>query len=437
MTEEQIKQQEKIFSTWLSSKKALIVDPSGSSRAGLARTLGQLGAKTNNVIRCSTFAEAEKNMLKHRPSLVITEYDVGKRCGLDLLQKRRDEDSDSFQALFIMMTGNTSQSAVAQAAEEEVDGYILKPYTIEILRNLLIQTALQKLNPSEYIKKINEGKELVEDGKLEDAKKSFEQAIKLDNKPALAFAYVGQVEYLKKTFAGARQSYNKGLGINKIHYKCMTGLFDTFYKEKNYKQAYDIVKKLSRYFPANPERLSSVLHLAIITQSYSDVERYYQAFTNLDVRNEALIKYVCAALVVCGKYYLKNNSPSRALELFEKAGITSAGRPKILRKIILALMEYDLCKQSKPFLERFPEGARSKAEYLSMELLVECSEGNDAIILEKGVRLLRENVIDPYIYMIVIEKLTVLGKKDEAIDYHQKALKKWPLFKHKFDEAIK
>jgi hypothetical protein len=54
-----------------------------------------------------------------------------------------------------MVTGNSSQSAVSpEAAEEDVDTFILKPYTIEIFSSVcFLKAAMAKLYPSDYMKK--------------------------------------------------------------------------------------------------------------------------------------------------------------------------------------------------------------------------------------------------------------------------------------------
>jgi len=111
----------------------------------------------------------------------------------------------------------------------------------------------------------------------------------------------------------AKGVYFQGLKFNKIHYKCNLGLYDLYLKEKNYVEAYDVIKRLSHYFPANPKRLAEVLRLAIINSRFEDIEQYYAAFCNMDDREDSLIRHVCAALIVCGKFYLRNGEKARAM----------------------------------------------------------------------------------------------------------------------------
>ena len=121
----------KLFAAYVAPRKILIADTNSASRAGIARSLNNLGAKTTNLLMVTSLAEAEEVIKKDNPQIVICDYDLGTSCGLTLLQSQREKNKDTKNSLFVLVTGNTSQSAVAQAAEEDVDAFVLKPYTLE------------------------------------------------------------------------------------------------------------------------------------------------------------------------------------------------------------------------------------------------------------------------------------------------------------------
>ena len=189
-------------------------------------------------------------------------------------------------SLFVLVTGNTSQTAVARAAEEDVDAYIIKPFTAGVFRASLIRAAVLKTDPPEYLKIIERGKTQLQDGHLDDALKTFDHCKTLDSSPTLACFYAGQSHELKQAADTAKGNYLKGLEYNKIHYKCLVGLYENLMTRKLHVDAYSVIKKLSQYFPANPQRMTAVLRLAIVTSSYEDVERYYRIFTTIDPGNE-------------------------------------------------------------------------------------------------------------------------------------------------------
>jgi DNA-binding NarL/FixJ family response regulator len=414
------------FTQFIASRSVVVVDPHLSSRAGLSKTLVELGARASHVGLASNVTDGNAEIERRKPNIVICEYDLGKSCGLELLQGLRAANPASKEWIFLLLTANTSQSAVARAAEEDVDGFILKPYTIGVLRQTIMKVALAKIQPSDYVKAIETGKKYLEEKNMEEALKQFDTALTLDAKPSLAHFYRGQVELMKQAMQEAEGDYQAGLNHNKIHYKCLVGIFDMFMEQKRYAEAYDVVKRISRYFPANPQRLATVLRLAIMNQGFEDIERYYQMFCALEQRNEELVKYICAALVVCGKYYLQTNVPSRAHELFQKAAITAAGKTRILREIIQNLCDFDLQSMAGEYLKRFPVDTQQQADFLAMQYLVQSKTAALGVTIEAGRNLVKKGVQDPLIYRILIAKSIEANFMDAAEQLVVDAGKIWP-----------
>jgi len=415
----------KILSGYISDKNIVIVDQNPSSRMGISRMFTSIGAKSANIRTADSYEQGTKEIIATKPHIVVCDYDLGKRNGLELIQTLKKQSPDYSKSLFIIITGNTSQSAVSQAAEEDVDTYILKPYTIEIFRQSILRATISKIAPSDYMKKIEEGKKLLLEMKPDEAKTLFEEAKKIDPKPALACFYIGQAEMMSKALEQAQGSYTQGLNFNKIHYKCLTGLFDLLMQKNMHSDAYDVVKRISRYFPANPQRLAQVLRLAIITKSYEDVERYYQSFIDLETRSDELIRYICAALVVCGKYYINSNNSSRGLELFKKASITGTGKVKILREIITTLCENEMYKDAREHLARFPADAKTGVDFQAMNYAISSANQPFNVTISMGNELLKADFHDPMIYQVMIKKYIEEGMKEAAEELIQKGINKW------------
>ncbi|MBI3543714.1 MAG: response regulator [Deltaproteobacteria bacterium] len=116
------------FVEFIQDRKILIADSSSVTRSSLARILNDLGVKGGQISLVSTMEQALEEIPRFRPHVVVAEFDLGKRCGLDLIQLQRETHPEQArECIFIIVAGNTSQSAVARAAEEDVDAYIVKP----------------------------------------------------------------------------------------------------------------------------------------------------------------------------------------------------------------------------------------------------------------------------------------------------------------------
>ncbi|MBI3555454.1 MAG: response regulator [Deltaproteobacteria bacterium] len=427
-----------IFTKYLENRKVLIADPSSTSRSGLYNVFRELGAKSNLTILVSSFNQAQTAIESEKPHIVVAEFELGKRCGLDLLQKQREfRPLETKETLFIIATGNTSQSAVARAAEEDIDAYIIKPITPEVVRKTVMKAAIAKIRPPEYVVAIEDGKKAMAAGSLDEAQQHFERARKLDPAPALACAYLGQLNYLRKILDAAQGNYESGLQYNRIHYKCMVGLYEVLMGMREHTAAYEVVRRIAQYFPANPKRLAEVLRLAIVTGKYEDIEKYYAIFINLDDRDETLIKYICSALVVCGKYYLSTKvGNARALELFRKASATSSGRPMILREIILSLIDYRLAKEAEQFLAKFPPEDCNSDDFLLMRFLIKVADGPRNAVFEQGRTLLQREIKDMRLFTEMIKIAVENHLPSAAEQYYYAAIKAYPDKKAHFDELL-
>jgi CheY-like chemotaxis protein len=427
----------KYFAKYLEGKKIVIADPSAAARSGLVSVCRDLGAKTSQITLVNSFKQAVEQIEALKPHIVLAEYQLGKRCGLDLLQTMRVRDAEELKStLFVLITGNTSQSAVARAAEEDIDAYIIKPFTVDMVRKLLIKAAMIKLKPPNYLLKIEEGKKALSDSRFEEAEKAFNEARTLDPSPALACYYLGHLHFIRKLFEDAKGDYKTGLNFNKIHYKCMVGLYELLASRKEHAEAYEVVKRISQYFPANPKRLAEVLRLAIVNAKYEDVEKYYAIFCNIDERDDMLIRYICAALVVCGRFYLGTNSRTRALDLFTKAAATGTGRTKILKEVVQALIDFTLHKEARLFLSKFPAESQTSPEYLVLDFQLTNAEGNSSATINKGRAILAAGVHDAHLFAIMIQRSLEARLIPAAETLFHEAVKLYPDKKPDFEALV-
>ena len=422
-------QKKELFSKYVSSITIVIADSSSSSRVRLAKTLVDLGAKRPNIALANTYEEAEAEIKRLKPKMVLCDYVLtGGRSGLDLLQEQKAlyPDGAGKDTIFVLVTGNTSQSAVASAAEEDVDTFILKPYTIDSIKNSLVNVTIAKLYPNDYIKMVETGKTALFAGEMDAAVERLDKAKTMDSKPTLACFYRGQVDLIREALEDAQGDFKKGLSYNKIHYKCLVGLYELLMKQKKHAEAYSVIKRLAQYFPANPKRLASVLRLAIVTENYDDIEGYYQIFTCIENRTDELVRYICSALIVCGKHYLARKVQSRALELFEKVAISCAGRTKFLRFTIETLVEFKLPKEGAKYLARFPQDQRDQEDFLSMDYLIFDQSSNAGTSIQKGRALINKDVHCALIYEILIRRHFEAKLIDAGDGLLENASKRWP-----------
>jgi len=425
------------FREFLKDQLVFIVDTASASRRRLAATMVGLGAQMSKVTLHGSFEEAEADMKARQPRVVICDYMIGNRSGLDLLQAQRASFPDGKDCLFMLVTGNTSQSAVARAAEEDIDSFILKPYTINSLTESIVSAAINKLYPTEYRKVVEEGKQLLFGGRIDEAMDLFEKAIGMHPKPALACFYYGQAETLKQALADARGSYLKGISFNKIHYKCLVGLFELFMSQKAYPEAYDVIRRVQKYFPANPKRLASVIRLAVLNEKFEDIETLYSIFKDMELRDDEITRHMVAGLIVAAQNRLRKSEKTRAVEIFNDASISCAGQTGFLRKIVEILSENNISEPMQDILNRFPAAKQKETDFLVSRYLFMNQTAQPGVSIQFGQNLIKEGHHTVSLYLTLAWRMGQFAKKDAAESMIYDGIKRFPAEKQKFEELKK
>jgi len=417
-----------VFKEFITKNGVLVVDKNPSSRSRLLKIMCDLGAKRTNVHTASSIKEAEEIINSKNIGVVLSDYFVSGGSGFDLFKMIREKEPLRKDLCLVLVTGNVSQTAVAKAAEEDVDSFILKPFTVDSIQNSLITTITNKIKPNPYFTRIDEGKILIEEGKYDDAIKKLKSAVSLNLKPSLAQFYIGQAEYLKEQAENAIGSYNKGLEFSNIHYKCLVGLYQIFIKNEKYDDAYHVVKKIAKFYPANPDRLMEIIRLTVKTSNFEDMKTYYEIFTALDERPSTVVKYVGAGLYVAGKYYLKKNDLDKALQYFDNVAVSCSEFPKFIRAIISTLVECDKADHASKYLSQFAVETKNDEDYMVSDYLVTSKTINDMnLLIRSGLDLYNNNVRDYFCMKFLVEAMKKSGQNQEKIKpFIEEINKRWP-----------
>ena len=421
---------------YLKNSTVLIVDYNASARIALKKVLVAMGAPIMKTELASSNEEAEAIIKKVKPNIVFCDYKVGNSYGLDLLQKQKEEHpKETNNCIFILVTSNTSQSAVAQAAEEDIDSFILKPYTIESFTSALHGAIMLKQNPNDYLKLINQGKELLDQNAIDEAIKQFEVALSKDDKPSLACFYKGMAHLKQQKIENSEASYKNGLNYNKLHYKCLTGLYELLLSLKKYDAAYEIVQEIVRFFPNNTKKISGVFRLAIQTKNYADIEIFYEEFKKIEGRNDEIIKCWCAALIVCAKHFFEEKNEKSAFEFIAKAVASATGNHSILRNVVHVLAQHGQINMAEDVLKRFSKPTPADSIYAISQFLITSKSKDIETIINEGVALIKRGIQDPYIYQTTIDSYIKYGKSERAEEFLVQAQKKYSNVKAEIKKA--
>ena len=405
-----------VFKKFMEESEILVVDKNPGSRSRLLKIVSDLGAKRHMIHTAGSLVEASDILDSKKITLVLSDYMIAGGSGFDLFKMIREQQPNNKKLCLVLVTSNISQTAVAKAAEEDVDSFIIKPYTLQSIHENLISTIMAKIQPSEYVQKIDAAKKHIQAGELNEAETLLKAAMNLNPKPALALFYLGQVEYMRKFVDKAQGSYQEGLSFNTIHFKCLVGLYELFMKDNKFMEAYAIVKKISKYFPANPDRLTQIVRLAIRTENFRDMQFYYEVFTSLDERPAVLINYIGAGLFISGKYLHNNGETETAIQYFDNIAVSCSEYTKFLRAIISFLSESDKAKEAEKYLSRFPASAKNDDDYIISDFLLTAKMGYEpSKVVKAGLDVYNRKIRDVEVMKALIKAMEMNGYKAEKL----------------------
>lgn len=110
--------------------KVLVVDDFSTMRRIVKNILRQLGF--NNIVEADDGTTGLGVLQKEKIDLIISDWNMPKMTGLDLLKAVRSDDALK-DIPFLMVTAEAQQENIIEAVKAGVSNYIVKPFTAETL----------------------------------------------------------------------------------------------------------------------------------------------------------------------------------------------------------------------------------------------------------------------------------------------------------------
>lgn len=120
-----------------SAIKILVIDDMSTMRNLVKKRLTEMGFQNFEEAEDGQLAWAKLNSVPDI-RLVVSDWNMPNCTGLELLKKVRT-DSRLKELPFVLLTAETEITQVKEAIVAGVDGYVLKPFTLESLREKLTQ----------------------------------------------------------------------------------------------------------------------------------------------------------------------------------------------------------------------------------------------------------------------------------------------------------
>jgi len=298
-----------------------------------------------------------------------------------------------------------------------MDGIVSLPFTGHTILETLITGVKHKLNPSPYVKKIEEGRGSYLKGNLELANTAFQAALKLHKHPYEGHYFLGRINYDNNLEEEAIKCYEEAVSHNSAFYKGLKALCSIYYQKKDFAKAYDTNLLMANSFPTSPARIPELIRLSIINQKYEDVSNYLQVSKSIETPSSEIQIYLSAGLAILGKYFSTTNDLEKGTEALITAFDFSNGKYEILKSITESFQKFN---KLNVLLEKFEQidisNWSNESQGLYFHTLHLTSEDDNQVI-NLGEKLMRNKVRTIHVYKGLIERGIKIKRKSNFFEY--------------------
>ncbi|MBF0551216.1 MAG: tetratricopeptide repeat protein, partial [Deltaproteobacteria bacterium] len=238
----------------LKGLKALVVDDQTVMRRTIKHILRQVG-------NCQDVKEAEDGDTalallqgERKPfDLIICDWNMPRMKGIDLLKIIREDDSLK-DIPFLLVTGEMDEATVAEAAETNVDAYILKPFGPKTLMEKVIQILIQKRKPSPLDTHLQLAMVHLQALDLDKAMEEIQKARSISPSSPRSYYAGGLVLEAKKEYRKAEKVYLKAVELSPKFVRAHERLSSIYIPLGEPDKAIAHLKKTIEISPRNVER---------------------------------------------------------------------------------------------------------------------------------------------------------------------------------------
>ena len=185
--------------------------------------------------------------------LAIIDWNMPIMTGVELLVNIR-EDKKLRDMPVVMITAEANREIVAEAAESDIDAYILKPLTVKSIGDKIISVIGKTNNPTPMLAHLKNARIHEESGDIDAAIEAAKLALKADPNSSRPVRTLGQYYYKKQELDIAEKCFVKAIKMNKLDVFAYHHLGEISIKKNNIEKAEFFFDKAMNISPRHVSR---------------------------------------------------------------------------------------------------------------------------------------------------------------------------------------
>jgi tetratricopeptide (TPR) repeat protein len=211
------------------------------------------------MIGYESFIEADNiqlalNQLRtQKVDLILCEASMPGISGTEVLKAVRTDEA--FQNIpFIMIASDNSSETIAEAGESQVDAYILKPFTPELIKEKINQILQVRRVPSPIDIHLNVGIAHLKSLKYDLALAEFQKAFDINPKSSRVLLAIGHLKEQQGELENAERYYLQAVELTPLFLKAHEALAALYESQGDFLSAAENLRNAATINPRNMDR---------------------------------------------------------------------------------------------------------------------------------------------------------------------------------------
>ncbi|MBW1675163.1 MAG: tetratricopeptide repeat protein [Deltaproteobacteria bacterium] len=218
--------------------------------------------------------EAWQILKKEPVDIAILDYNMPHMTGRELLSRIR-EDRDLKDLPVVMVTAYAQREFVAEAAESEIDAYILKPITVKVLGDKVLGVIKNANQPPPMVYHLQRARRFEEDGDIDAAIGEARLAMEANPKSSRPLRELGYYYFKKNDLKEAENWLLKAAQMNSLDVFAFHYLGELYLKRNETEEA---SKYFDKAMSISPRHLTRGIRFGKILVQRQNIEKAVQVF---------------------------------------------------------------------------------------------------------------------------------------------------------------
>jgi tetratricopeptide (TPR) repeat protein len=287
--------------------RILIADDLSSMRRTMRNMLNHLGYM--HVVETQNGLEAWEKLATTKIDLAIVDWNMPQLTGVELLRKVR-ADAALGRLPFIIITGEIDEEIVAEAAETQVDAYIIKPFVAKTLEEKIINVLDSRKNSSPIDTHLLLSQVHASAGQFDTAMEELKKALNVNfQNPRIYFA-IGDLYDRQGRLDDAEKAYRMAVALQARFARAYDGLANVYAKKGEIKKSIQAMKEAISRSPRNASRQMNLGKALLEGGMAEEAKAAFDNAVKVEPRNLTIKMDI-------GEMFLAKDMDHEAAELFE------------------------------------------------------------------------------------------------------------------------